>query len=147
MNKVILIGNLARDPELRTTQSGVPRCLFTLAVHRRFTNAQGEREADFINCVAWRTTAEFVQRYFTKGRKCAVVGQLQTRSYEGQDGQKRYVTEVVVDEVEFVDRPHQEGAVGSYMPPQSSAAPQSRGMMNPVQPDAFSPVDDDELPF
>ena len=102
MNKAILIGNLTRDPEARTTQSGVSVTTFTIAVNRRFTNAQGVREADFINIVAWRQTAELCARYLSKGRKVAVEGSIQTRSYDAQDGTKRYVTEVVADSVEFL---------------------------------------------
>jgi len=103
MNKAILIGNLTKDPELNTTTNGVEVASFTIAVQRKFKNAQGEYEADFINCVAWRKTAEFVHKYFSKGKKIAVVGNIQTRSYDAQDGTKRYVTELVVDEVEFVE--------------------------------------------
>ena len=102
MNKVILIGNLAADPEFRTTQSGISQCNFRLAVQRKYANQQGVREADFFTCVAWRGTAEFVHRYFIKGNKMALEGSLQSRSYDAQDGSKRYVTEVLVDNVEFV---------------------------------------------
>ena len=102
MNKAILIGNLTRDPEARTTQSGVSVTTFTIAVNRRFTNAQGVREADFINIVAWRQTAELCARYLSKGRKVAVEGSIQTRSYDAQDGSKRYVTEIIADSVESV---------------------------------------------
>jgi single-strand DNA-binding protein len=100
VNKAILIGNLTRDPELRTGSSGVPVCTFTLAINRRFANKQGVREADFINIVTFRQKAELCARYLTKGRKVAVEGVIQTRSYDAQDGTKRYVTEVVADEVE-----------------------------------------------
>ena len=100
MNKVILMGRLARDPELRSTPNGVSVCTFTLAVSRRFKNANGEYDADFINCVAWRQTAEFISKNFAKGRMLGVAGSLQTRSYD-KDGQKRYVTEVSVDEAYF----------------------------------------------
>lgn len=104
MNKVILIGNLAADPESRTTQSGVAQCTLRLAVQRRFADKQtGERAADFFNVVCWRQTAEFAARYLSKGRKIAVEGSLQTRSYDAQDGSKRYVTEVIADNVEFCD--------------------------------------------
>ena len=102
MNKAILVGNLTKDPELKTTASGVSYANFTVACTRRFANQQGVREADFINCVAWRQQAEFVARYFTKGSRIGVEGTIQTRSYDAQDGTKRYVTEVVVDNVEFV---------------------------------------------
>ena len=103
MNKVILIGRLTKDPEVKNTSSQVPFCSFTIAVDRRFKDNNGQRQADFINCVAWRQTATFIGSYFRKGSKVAVVGSLQSRSYEDQSGQKRYVTEVVVDEIEFMD--------------------------------------------
>lgn len=102
MNKAILIGNLTRDPESGSTTSGVNYCRFTIAVNRRFTNQAGEREADFIPIVAWRKQADLCAKYLAKGRKVAVVGAIQPRSYDGQDGVKRYVTEVVADEVEFL---------------------------------------------
>ena len=114
MNKVILVGNLTRDPEYRTTPSGASVCNFSIAVQRRFANQQGVREADFINCVAWRQQADFVHRFFTKGRRIGVVGSLQTRTYDAQDGSKRYVTEVVCDECEFVDSKPQGDGNQSY---------------------------------
>lgn len=112
MNKVILIGRLTRDPELRYTQSGSAVTTFTLAVDRRFTNQNGEREADFINCVAWQKTAEFVANYFKKGRAMALEGRMQVRSYEANDGQRRWVTEVVAEQIEFVG-PKNENAGGN----------------------------------
>ena len=139
MNKAILIGNLANDPETRTTQSGITQCTFRLAVHRRFANQQGVREADFLTIVCWRQTAELCSRYLAKGRKVAVEGSIQTRSYDAQDGSKRYVTEIVADNVEFL---------GSRDDAQRSvpAAP-----AKPAKPaggkDDFTEVDDDELPF
>ena len=102
MNKVILIGRLARDPELRTTSSGIASLNFSLAVARNFTNQNGEREADFINCVAWRKQAENMAKYCSKGSQVAVEGRITTRSYDAQDGTKRYVTEVVCDNVTFL---------------------------------------------
>jgi single-strand DNA-binding protein len=102
MNKVILIGRLAKDPELRYTQSGTAVASFTLAVDRRFSNQNGEREADFINCVAWQKSAEFVAQYFQKGKQMALEGRLQVRSYDGEDGKKRWVSEVVTEQIEFV---------------------------------------------
>ena len=102
MNKAILIGRLTRDPEQRTTQSGISCATFTLAVNRRVTDKDGNRQADFINIVAWRQLADLCARYLTQGRQVAVVGQIQTRNYTAQDGTKRYVTEVVADEVEFL---------------------------------------------
>ena len=101
-NKVFLIGRLTRDPELRQTQSGTSFCPFSIAVNRNYTNANGEREADFINITVWRGTAENCARYLTKGRRVAVVGSLQSRNYEDKDGKKRTVVEVVGDEVEFL---------------------------------------------
>lgn len=101
MNKVIMIGRIASEIEMRNTQSGVVTCSFRLAVNRRFKNAAGERVADFFSVVCWRQTAEFVMRYFNKGDAIAIEGSLQTRSYDAQDGSKRYFTEIVADNVEF----------------------------------------------
>lgn len=142
MNKVILIGNLASDPELRRTQSDIPVCTFRIAVQRRFANQQGVREADFIPIVVWRQTAELCARFLTKGRKCAVVGQLQTRSYDAQDGSKRYVTEVIADNVEFCDsRPTDGGR------PRTDNPPPPPEPTNANTSGGFTEVDDDELPF
>lgn len=102
MNKIILIGNLTKDPEFTSTNSGVSVCKFTIAVQRKFKNADGERETDFINCVAWRELAEHISKYLKKGSKAGVAGSIQTRTYDATDGTKRYVTEVVADEVEFI---------------------------------------------
>lgn len=102
MNKVVLIGRLTRDPELRTIANGTATTSFSIAVNRQFTNQNGEREADFINCVAWRRQAENIAKYCTKGSQVAVEGRIQTRSYDAQDGTKRYVTEVIADNVEFL---------------------------------------------
>ena len=102
MNKVILIGRLARDPEMRTTPSGVATTSFTIAVQRNYANAQGDREADFISCVAWRKQAENIAKYCSKGSQVAVEGRIQTRNYDAQDGSKRYVTEVIADNVSFL---------------------------------------------
>ena len=102
MNKIILIGRLTRDPELRYTPNGAAVCSFTLAVDRPFTNQGGTREADFINIVVWNKAGENCAKYLSKGRQTAVEGRLQIRSYEGNDGQKRYVTEVIADRVEFI---------------------------------------------
>ena len=102
MNKVLLIGRLTKDPELRYSQSGTAIANFTLAVNRQFTNQDGQREADFINCVAWSKAAEFVAQYFKKGQQMALEGRLQVRSYDGNDGQRRWATEVVTEHVEFV---------------------------------------------
>jgi single-strand DNA-binding protein len=102
MNKVELVGRLTKDVELKTTSNQTSYCNFTIAVDRRFKDANGERQTDFINCVAWRQTAEFIGKYFHKGNRIGVCGSIQTRSYE-KDGQKVFVTEVLVDEAEFVE--------------------------------------------
>lgn len=114
MNKVILMGRLTRDVELRQTPNGVSVASFSIAVNRRFAK-EGQQQADFINCVAWRTTAEFISRYFGKGRMIAVVGSLQTRSWDDQQGVKHYTTEVVVDEAHFTgSRAESGGSQGGY---------------------------------
>ena len=130
MNKVILVGNLTKDPELTTTQSGINVARFTIAVQRKFKNANDEYESDFINCVAWRSSAEFIHKYFNKGNKIGVVGSIQTRSYDAEDGIKRYVTEVVVEECEFVQ----------------SKKGDSNNQAEDTKPE-FEPIDDDNLPF
>ncbi|SMC02002.1 single-strand DNA-binding protein [Sulfobacillus thermosulfidooxidans DSM 9293] len=104
-NKIILIGRLTRDPELRYTPQGVPVASFTLAVDRPFTNAQGQRDADFVDCVAWRKLGETVGNHLTKGRLVAVEGRLQIRGYTAQDGNKRRVAEVIIDTLRFLDAP------------------------------------------
>ncbi|WP_246944298.1 single-stranded DNA-binding protein [Bacillus pinisoli] len=103
MNRVVLVGRLTKDPDLRYTPSGVAVATFTLAVNRTYTNQQGEREADFINCVIWRRPAENVANFLKKGSLAGVDGRLQTRSYEGQDGKRVYVTEVVAESVQFLE--------------------------------------------
>ncbi len=103
INRVVLVGRLTKDPELRYTPSGVATATFTLAVNRAFANQQGEREADFINCVVWRKQAENVANYLRKGSLAGVEGRIQTRNYEGQDGRRVYVTEVVADSVQFLE--------------------------------------------
>ena len=143
MNKAILIGNLTRDPETMTTSSGITKCNFTVAVQRRFANAQGVREADFIPVVCWRQTAELCSRYLSKGRKVAVEGSIQVRSYDAQDGTKRYVTEVVADNVEFLGS-RDEGSRGGFDAP---AAPAPAPRQAAPAAGGFTEVDDDELPF
>lgn len=108
LNRVVLIGRLTRDPELRYTPQGVPVASFTLAIDRPVV-ADKEKQADFVDCVAWRKLGETVANYTTKGRLLAVEGRLQIRSYEAQDGSKRKIAEVVADEVRFLDRKREEG--------------------------------------
>ena len=102
MNRAIIIGRLTKDPESRTTSSGIASTTFTVAVSRPFTSQNGEREADFLNCVAWRKQAENIAKYCTKGSQVAVEGRIQTRTYDAQDGSKRYVTEIIADNVTFL---------------------------------------------
>ena len=141
MNKAILVGNLTRDPETRTVASGAVMCQFTIAVNRRYVNQQGVREADFIPIVTWRQLAERCARYLSKGRKVAVEGMIQVRSYDAQDGSKRYVTEIVADDVEFLSSPQGERPQRADNPP-----PPSEPQGYTPDPDAFTDVDD-ELPF
>ena len=103
MNKVFLIGRLTRDPELRYTGNNTPVATFSLAVNRNFSNQAGERETDFINIVVWRKQAENVKNYLTQGSQVAIDGRIQTRSYDDNNGQKRYVTEVIADNIEFLE--------------------------------------------
>ena len=113
MNRVVLIGRLTRDPELRTTTGGVSNCTFSIAVNRNFKNKEGNIDADFFNIVVWRKQAENVSKYCSKGTQVCVEGRLQSRSYEAQDGTKRYVTEVVADNVTFLS-PKTSGSSSSY---------------------------------
>ena len=141
MNKVVLIGNLTRDPELQTTTSGVSVCRFSLAVTRRFANNEGERDADFINIVVWRNQAENCHKYLKKGSKCAVVGRIQTSSYDAQDGSKRYTTDVVADEVEFISTTRSNGE-GDFSYDASESRPSSKKETAELE-----EIDDDSLPF
>ena len=136
MNKVILVGRLTRDPESRTTPSGHLVCNFTLAVDRRFKSADGERGADFPQCTAWRKTAEFIQQYFTKGKKIGVIGTLQTRRWEDNEGTTRYSTDVVVDEAYFVESKSAGEGPDAAAPPTGNTEGFTPG-----------PDDDTSLPF
>lgn len=134
MNKVLLVGNLTKDPELTTTTNGISVCRFSIAVSRRYVGASGERETDFINIVVWRGQAENCHKYLKKGSKCGIVGTLQTRSYDAQDGSKRYVTEVVADEVEVIStNRNQDGTSREGAPVEDVTE--------------LKPIDDDSLPF
>jgi single-strand DNA-binding protein len=144
MNKAILMGRLTRDPELKTTAaSHTPLCNFSIAIDRRFQKPGEEKQTDFINCVAWRQQAEFVAKYFHKGSKILVTGTIQTRKYDDKEGRKMTATEVVVDEVEFVDSKRTEGG-GYDAPPPPVEAPSKA-----TAGDGFFPAPDDDtsLPF
>lgn len=104
LNKVILIGHLTADPELKQTQTGVSVTSFTIGVTRRYVRAGEQSQSDFINIVAWRQTAEFICKFFKKGNAICICGSIQTRTYDAQDGTKRYITEVVADEATFVEK-------------------------------------------
>lgn len=127
MNRVVMIGNLTKDPELSETPSRIKVCRFSIAVQRRFPNAQGEREADYFNVIAWRGVAESVAKYLKKGSKAGVSGSVQTRTYDANDGSKRYVTEIIAEEVEFLSQKREEDKRASV--------------------ETLEPIDDPDLPF
>lgn len=145
MNKIMLIGRLTKDPELRYTQSGSAVASFTLAVNRRFANQNGEREADFINCVAWQKTGEFVANYFKKGQMMALEGRLQVRSYDGNDGQRRWVTEVVAEQIEFVGP--KEGGSNASSAGKQDYRPSNNSLDTGFGLGEEIVFDDNELPF
>lgn len=132
MNKCIFIGNLTKDPELATTQNGTSYARFTIAVSRRFANADGERVTDFINCIAWRNQGENLAKYCHKGDKISVVGELQNRSYEDGNGIKRHITEIIADEVEFINTKKND---------------ENSGGNKPKKPTLQSCDDDSDIPF
>ena len=152
MNRVVLVGRLTKDPDLRYTPSGVPVATFTLAVNRTFSNQQGEREADFINCVVWRKPAENVANFLKKGSLAGVDGRIQTRNYEGQDGKRVYVTEIVAESVQFLEPKgsggRNEGSFGGGAPRDDYSSPygQGRGQsqnQNQQRGGNYTRVDDD----
>lgn len=131
INRTVLVGRLVRDPEYRTTPSGVQVATFTLAVNRTFTNQQGEREADYINCVVFRKTAENVNQYLSKGKLAGIDGRLQSRSYDNKEGQKVFVTEVVCDNVQFLEPKDSQNGSNSY---QNGTSYQKGTNLYPKQP-------------
>lgn len=158
MNKVFLIGRLTRDPELRYTGNNTPVATFSLAVNRNFSNQAGEREADFINIVVWRKQAENVKNYLTQGSQVAIDGRLQTRSYDDNNGQKRYVTEVIADNVEFLGSKSSTNSNNMSQEPTSGPTPYDFGNTpepkgTNVESNPFADfgssieISDDELPF
>ncbi len=162
LNRVVLVGRLTRDPDLRYTPNGVAVANFNIACNRPFRNQQGEQEADFINCVVWRKAAESLANYMKKGSMIGVDGRVQTRSYEGQDGKMVYVTEVVAESVQFLEsrggsggQQQQYGSQGGYnqqnqyqqQQPQHQQ-PQTQQSNNPFQNDGEQiDIADDDLPF
>lgn len=146
MNKVYLIGNLTRDPEMRATQMGVSVCNFSIAVNRRFKREDGTQETDYFNIVAWRQLADLCGRYLTKGRKVAVVGSIQTRTYEAQDGTKRSAFDIIADEVEFLSP--QDTGMQKEMEHriEERRAIQGEAQYAPAD-EGFTQVDDEDLPF
>ena len=138
MNKIILIGNLTRDPELRSTASGTTVCTFTIAVNRRFAPQGGEREADFFRINAWRQLGETCSRFLSKGRKVAVVGELQARTYEAKDGTTRMSLDVSADEVEFLSPKTSED--GGYEKPHHGGSPET-------DTSGFTDIQSDDIPF
>ena len=145
MNKVILVGRLARDPELRATASGVPVCNFSVACDRRYVKDGEERQADFINCIAWRQTGESISKFFSKGNRIALEGTLQTRTWTDNEGKTRYAMEVVVDSWEFAQSKSEGGAAAAPSP----SAPYLPEPAEPMQGniDGFMPIEDEDLPF
>ena len=137
LNKVILMGRLTRDPELSQTPTGVTVARFSIAVNRRFAK-EGQQQADFINCTAWRSTAEFICKYFKKGSMIAVVGSIQTRSWDAPDGTKRYATDIIVDEAYFTGGKKEEASQNSGYKPQD---------FNENDFTDMGEMPDDDLPF
>jgi single-strand DNA-binding protein len=146
MNRVVLIGRLTKDPEMRYTTNGIAVTMFTLAVNRPFANQEGERQADFINIVTWQKLADLCATYLRKGRQVGVEGRLQTRSYENQEGRKVYVTEVVADRAYFLEKA-EETRTGNQQPSHDPFAPGDpfadpfAGSGKPIN------ITDDDLPF
>ena len=140
MNKAILVGRLVRDPELRTTQSGTVVASFTVACDRRYARKGEERQADFINCVAWGAAADFVCNYFEKGMRIALDGRIQVRSYDDQSGNKRYVTEVIAENVEFAQSKNEGGAAQAPMSSRCAASSRCTAALTASSPTRSRPA-------
>jgi single-strand DNA-binding protein len=141
MNKIYLIGNLTRDPELVETPSGVQRCRFAIAVNRNYRSPDGERQTDFFNCVAWRAQAENIARYTKKGNKICVIGSLEMREYEDNTGVRRTAVEVQVQDFEFLTPKTDENGFDTAEPaPRATAAPKRKPQLQPMD-------DDGDIPF
>lgn len=141
MNKVLLIGNLTRDPELQTTTNGKSVCRFGLAVQRRFANSEGERDADFFNITVWGIPGENCHKYLKKGSKCGVVGRIQISSYDAADGSKRNSTDIIAEEIEFIGSRNSGDSGESYGSPVENTQPSKK------QTAELEEIDDDSLPF
>ncbi|MGL4607661.1 MAG: single-stranded DNA-binding protein [Eubacteriaceae bacterium] len=146
MNKVILVGRLTRDPEVKNTTTGKAVATFTLAVDRRFKNKDGQKEADFVPIVVWGKQAELAGQYLAKGSQTGISGRLQVRSYDAQDGQRRYVTEVIADEITFLSGgTRRDASPGGY---QQAPASQNNNMAAVgLDEDFHLMADDDDVPF
>jgi single-strand DNA-binding protein len=140
LNKVILIGHMTADPELKQTPSGLSVCSFSIGISRRYTKAGEQAQSDFINIVAWRQTAEFIARYFRKGNAICVCGSLQTRTWTDNNGNKRYATEVVADEASFVERKSDSPRNDDYQTPAFNAPVSEAPKFEEI-------AGDDDLPF
>ena len=140
MNKVFLIGNLTRDPEIRETPSGVSVCRFSIAVQRPYSSQDGERQTDFFNCTAWRATAETIARYTKKGNKVAVTGSIQLRNYEDNQGVKRTAVDIIVQDIEFLTPRTADGFDEVADAPRASAAPKKKPTLQAMD-------DDSDIPF
>ncbi|MDK3983749.1 single-stranded DNA-binding protein [Staphylococcus pseudintermedius] len=144
LNRTVLVGRLTKDPDFRTTPSGVEVATFTLAVNKNFKSKDGEQQADFINCVVFKKQAENVKNYLSKGSLAGVDGRLQSRSYDNQEGRRVYVTEVICDSVQFLEPKNNN---------QSNNQPQQQRSQAPVQDNPFAiangpiDIDDDDMPF
>lgn len=153
INNVVLVGRLTRDPDLRSTGSGISVATFTLAVDRNYSNKQGEREADFINCVIWRKGAEVFSNYTSKGSLVGIEGRIQTRNYEDKDGKRVYVTEVVVSDFSFLDsrrNSNQANGGSNFAPQQGNNAPNTNnfgGSSAPSTNNNVTPAPNREDPF
>lgn len=159
LNRVVLVGRLTRDPELRFTPNGVAVANFTLAVNRPFSNQQGEREADFINCVVWRKPAENVANFLKKGSLAGVDGRVQTRSYDNNEGRRVFVTEVVAESVQFLEPRNSQNqssgnsgfdnyGAGNQGSGNQTGGSRSNGYDNdPFSNDGSIDISDDDLPF
>lgn len=151
INRVVLVGRLTKDPEFRTTQKGIDVATFTLAVNRNFTNAQGEREADFINIVVFKNQAKNVNNYLSKGKLAGVDGRIQSRSYENQEGRRIFVTEVVADSVQFLEPKNSNGGQQDTYQQQAQSQTQRGQNTKPQGQDPFANAPEnlniDDLPF